>query len=124
MSACAGVKADGSPCRFAVAEGREWCTWHDPERSPDEKAAIAAKGGRPRATLPPGTEAPVFKTRESIVAWAEVTARLVLVGALDPKIADTARGLADLAMRAHELAALDRLDKLERVIGGKARRSA
>jgi hypothetical protein len=66
------------------------------------------------------TEAvPSFNSREEIVDYAEERAHLVETGQLDPRLSAEARGWADLAMKAHELSALDRLAKLERRIVGR-----
>jgi hypothetical protein len=62
---------------------------------------------------------PSFDNRENIVRYAEDRAHLVEPGQLDPRLSAEARGWAALAMTAHELSALDRLARLEKVVKGK-----
>src|SRR5215208_8353329 len=44
---CSAIKADGARCERIVAGQKEYCFSHDEARS-EERAAIAAKGGRSR----------------------------------------------------------------------------
>jgi hypothetical protein len=53
------------------------------------------------------------------VDYAEEQAQLVATGRLDARLSAEMRGWADLAMKVHELSALDRLAKLERRIVGR-----
>ncbi|HTK91396.1 MAG TPA: hypothetical protein VL948_14210 [Verrucomicrobiae bacterium] len=70
-------------------------------------------------TLPADAPVPSFNTREEIVEYAETQAHLVATGQLDARLSTEMRGWADLAMKAHELSALDRLARLEKVVKGK-----
>ena len=120
MSTCGDlghVNKAGEPCRQNTPKGRA-CPFHE---SPETLLAHQRRSSIVRATrelkaLSPDTPAPSFETRDDIVHWCEQMARLVLTGKVEPKLADSARGFGLLALSAHELAALDRLEKLERVI--------
>src|SRR5262245_56831859 len=118
--------SDGQPCGFQIHPGQE-CRWHGPDVTPEDRLALARKGGLVAATnaariLPEGIAAPRWRSRSQIVAFLEEQANLVRTGQLDRQIAAEVRMHAETALKAFELSALDRLDEFERVIAGKARR--
>src|SRR5215217_6132801 len=47
MPKCSAIKNDGQRCERIVGGQKQYCFSHDPDRG-DERAAIAAKGGRSR----------------------------------------------------------------------------
>lgn len=110
---CGQPTAEGTPC-----QQRHPCLWHGPGVTAEDRRELARRGGLAARwkTLPPDTPAPSFDSREAIVRFAEEHARLVLTGQLEPKLAAEARGFALLALTAHELAALDRLERLEKIV--------
>jgi hypothetical protein len=111
--------SDGAPCGQPVGPDRP-CIWHGPDATPESRSAIARRGGlRILRSLPEDTPLPSFNSREEIVDYAEEQAQLVATGKLDPRLSAEMRGWADLAMKAHELSALDRLTKLEKRIVGR-----
>ncbi|HEY3195575.1 MAG TPA: hypothetical protein VGK42_10110 [Candidatus Dormibacteraeota bacterium] len=111
--------SDGAPCGQRIGDGRQ-CIWHGEHATPEARSAIARLGGlRTLRTLPEDSPVPSFNSREEIVDYAEEQAQLVGIGKLDPRLSAEMRGWADLAMKAHELSALDRLAKLEKVVKGK-----
>jgi hypothetical protein len=111
--------SDGLPCGQRIGEGRD-CIWHGPDATPESRSAIARRGGlQTIRSLPADTPLPSFNSREEIVDYAEEQAQLVATGQLDPRLSAEMRGWADLAMKAHELSALDRLTKLEKRIVGR-----
>jgi hypothetical protein len=127
-AACMELSAEGRPCpanprREPDPDGRRRCYQHSQDPVVTQERALArdrgARVNRYKA-LPPDTPLPRFTSRQAVVRWAERTAHLVLTGVLDPRLAAEARGLATLALQAHELAAVERLDDLERVIEGRA----
>jgi hypothetical protein len=89
---CAGIRADGSPCRSQVLCDGTHCYVHAPGRQ-QERAEARRKGGRNRATsarlrkLMPPRLVPVFDQLE--VALADV-----LAGELDPRQATAAAAVA------------------------------
>jgi hypothetical protein len=95
------LTAQGTPCRQNIPKFGTACLWHS--RNAEGRKALAMKGGikarmmrfLPRTVLPPD-----FATTESIVRWAQVTAKKVLSGELDPRAAGEARQLASLAIAA------------------------
>ena len=117
---CGRPKKDGDPCGQVLGDTGRDCIWHGPETTPESRTAIARIGGlRTLRTLPPDAEVPSFNSREEIVDYAEEQAQRVATGQLDARLSAEMRGWADLAMKAHELSALDRLAKLEKRIVGR-----
>jgi len=114
---CGRAKDDGAPCGYRLNGDRQ-CPWHRDGVTAEDRQLVAAKGGLASRwkTLPPDAVVPTFRTREDVVRWAEEHAALVLKGELHPTLAAEARQMAALALQAHELAALERLDRLERVV--------
>jgi hypothetical protein len=112
-----GFNLAGGPCEQNTPKGRR-CVHHgDPEKAlAHQRRSSLVRATRELKALGPDTPEPVFESRESIVMWCQTMAKLVLVGKVEPRLADSARGFSLLALSAHELAALDRLEKLERVI--------
>jgi len=54
MSLCKAIKSDGTPCNAPVAEGREYCFHHDPDRTEEasqarQKGCTAAREAKRRA---------------------------------------------------------------------------
>ncbi len=111
--------SDGAPCGQRVS-GERQCIWHGEGVTPADRTALALRGGLKQIrVLASDTPVPSFNSREEIVDYAEESAQLVAIGKLDPRLSAEMRGWADLAMKAHELSALDRLAKLEKVVKGK-----
>lgn len=119
MRVCGKPKlSDGEPCQQVLGNGRE-CIWHGPQATPEARQALARKGGlivTHRQLLPPSTPVPRWRSRSQIVSWLERQARLVLVGLLDPKVAGEARLHAETALKAYELAGLEKLEEYEAVV--------
>ncbi len=115
------VTVFGRPCDQNIGAEATGCLWHADHVTAAGRTVIATRGAlAAMRSLPPDAPVPSFNSREEIVSYAEEHARLVAIGLLDPRLSAEMRGWADLAMRAHELSALDRLAKLERrVVGGK-----
>jgi hypothetical protein len=125
LRVCGEPKASGQPCGWKL-NGRE-CPYHGPNATPESRRLVPMRGGEKSRLLalqvmPPDTAAPRWRSRSQIVSWLEEQARLVLVGDLDPRLASEARQHAEVALKAYELSAMEKLDAFERVIAGKARR--
>jgi|RhiMethySRZTD1v2_1073278.scaffolds.fasta_scaffold19254_7 hypothetical protein len=117
---CGKPTRTGEPCGQVLGAGERECIWHGTQATPEARSAIARLGGlRMLRTLPADAPVPSFNTREEIVEYAETQAHLVATGQLDARLSTEMRGWADLAMKAHELSALDRLARLEKVVKGK-----
>jgi hypothetical protein len=116
---CGRPRNDGQPCGQFVDDGAR-CVWHGDDVTGADRTALARRGGlRALRALPEDAPVPSFNTREEIVEYAEEQAQLVGTGRLDPRLSAEMRGWADLAMKAHELSALDRLARLEKVVKGR-----
>ena len=117
---CGKPTRSGEPCGQVLGDGGRECIWHGEQATPEARSAIARLGGlRTLRALPEDAPVPSFNTREEIVEYAEEQAQLVGTGRLDPRLSAEMRGWADLAMKAHELSALDRLGRLEKIVKGK-----
>ena len=117
---------DGQPCGQRVGDGRQ-CLWHGDGVTAADRRAVAVRGGLIAAALvekvmPESTPVPRWRSRSQIVSWLERQARRVLIGTLDPRLAGEARQHAEVALRAYELEAMEKLDGYERILAGKARR--
>lgn len=113
---CGKPKKDGTACGQTLGPERQ-CIWHGDDATPESRSAIARLGAvKLIRKLPKGAPDPVFRSREEVVEWAEETAGKVLRGELDPRLSAEARGHALLALAAHDLAARDLLDKLQKVV--------
>jgi hypothetical protein len=119
-----GCRTPDSLVTFKGPNGEPRCISHASDKSAKHlavtKGAIVSR--RPFA-LPETAPVPDWQTRESIVAWAESTADLVLKAKLDPRYADSAGRLAALALAAHDLAARDLLDTVKKYLPVRARRA-
>lgn len=70
-------------------------------------------------TLPKETEVPRLRSREEVVEYLEDRIHLTETGVLDPRVLNAVTKAVATALQAHELAALDRITKLEKVIRGR-----
>jgi hypothetical protein len=117
------VNEAGQPCGQTIGAKAAGCIFHDPAKRERARAAQVrgAHASRMQRYLPTTTTPPEFQSTESIVAWAQQTARQVLTGALDPRAAGEARQLAALTISARAADAQERLaDALLRIEHGGA----
>jgi hypothetical protein len=118
---CPERNVDGSPCRAAVVLADGFCISHS-HNARELKALAVRRGGAAHhaGTLPESMPVPSFRSHHEVVAWAEATAHLVLTNPdVDPRRVGEARGLAGLALDAHELALAERVARIEKVIRGR-----
>jgi hypothetical protein len=113
---CAGVRADGFPCRSQVLCDGTHCYVHAPGRQ-QERAEARRKGGHNRATairlraLMPPRLVPVFDRLETALGD-------VLAGELDPRQATAAAALARALVAVLTAGELEeRLRRLEQQAG-------
>lgn len=119
-----GCRTPDSLVTFKGPDGSPRCISHAADQRAKQLAVTkgAIVSHRPSA-LPETAPVPDFQTRESIVAWCESMADLVLKARLDPRYADSAGRLAALALAAHDLAARDLLDTVKKYLPVRARRA-
>lgn len=114
----------GEPCGQITARGKA-CPHHGPPElalAHQKKAGLIAQLKHQRV-LPEDAKVPEFESPEAIRRWAGEMALLVGTGKLEPRLADTMRGFAVLALTTHELAVIARLELLEGALSGKPRPS-
>jgi len=125
-SRCSGTNREGGPCNAEIRPGRKWCRWHDPELEA-ERAEWRRKGGearsnrnRARKQLPDAVLTPV-----ELQGLLSKALRDVLMGQLEPGIANAAAGLSRALVTIRESAELEeRLSALEAAAGLLERRRA
>jgi hypothetical protein len=106
---------DGEPCQQKTP-----CPWHADGVTPEDRSALARRGGwRARRVLPADTPLPALRSEQEVLDYIEANARLVSIGQLDTKISSELRGWAQLALAASELAVLERISRIEKVIRGR-----
>ncbi len=123
-SVCKGTKRNGDPCGCPATLQDEFCFWHSPRVTPEEKRLAAMKGGlasRP-TVLPPETGDVRLNTPESCLALLEDTISRTRRGELDVKIANSVAYQITAACKVWVVAISDKLDRLEKMVNGKVRR--
>jgi hypothetical protein len=109
--------SDGGPCQQRAAD----CPWHSPGVTPADRAALARRGGlAARQVLPAATTPlPNLRNEQEVLAYVEEHARLTAIGELDTRVSAELRGWCMVALAAHELVALERLGRLEKIVRGR-----
>ena len=124
---CKGLTAvQNEPCAACAQEGSDFCFFHDPSVSQEEKQAARSKGGQgnKRTGMVDGAALPPVVLREvnDVLALLEMTANDLRSGRIDTKLSNGLGYLAGHAMKAMELSQLEkRLEVLESALSGKGR---
>ena len=119
MATCKTIKPDGHTCQAKARIGSAFCFFHDPELS-DARRHAQSRGGHKNTrfgVFP--SQAPRFDFSNSlrITEALEYAANGMVHGELDQKSAYVLGYLADCALRAHKLIALEqRIIEVERLI--------
>jgi hypothetical protein len=121
---CQGFRKDGSPCQSPATSNASWCFWHDPERPEAEKHEAAQRGGlsHQRKTLPATVPDARLRSPAACLLLLEESVSQVRRGELDIRIMNSISYAVTSAVRVWEVLLSDRIDKLEKLIHGKARR--
>jgi hypothetical protein len=112
---CGATTKHGTPCQQPPT-----CPFHKSPELLHAHQSLAGRHNRRPLRLPEDSPIPRFRTQQDVLDYSEQSAHLVATGHLDPKLSMEMRGWCMVALAAHELAALDRLHRLERML--KARR--
>ena len=116
---CKQTKDDGTACGAKAINGGEFCYFHSPDISDDEKRASQSKGGANRALTTISAPLPAMSLNvpyDAITLIADTINR-VRAGELDVKIANCIGVLTGQLLKAFEVAKLnDKLDEIKRVI--------
>jgi hypothetical protein len=115
---CKANTADGSKCEVAALTDSELCFFHDPSKAAERRAAQSLGGHAKRMkTLDPGIPDLKIENIGDLLALIYETINQVRKGLIDPRAANAVGYLANIAMRAVELNALDgRIRKLESIV--------
>jgi hypothetical protein len=119
MSACKAKKPNGNACHAQARTGSDFCFFHDPELS-DARRQAQCRGGRKHTRLrviPSLMPDFHFSDSARIIELLEFAANQLVQGELDPKSACVLGYLADCALRAHKVNALEqRINELEKLL--------
>ena len=115
---CEFIKPDGTKCEAHAIKDSEFCYFHNPDISDEEKRKAQSNGGKTKAlTLKEPLPALPLKMPDDAVLLVADTISRVRAGTLDIRTANCLGFLADKLLKAFEIARLnDRLEVIERVI--------
>ena len=115
---CEFIKDNGEKCEAHAIKDSEFCYFHNPDISDEEKRQAQSNGGKTKAlTLKdPLPELVLAKPEDAVLLIADTISR-VRAGTLDIRTANCLGFLADKLFKALEVAKLnDRVEIIERVI--------
>lgn len=115
---CKFIKPDGQNCEAHAIKDSEFCYFHNPDISDEEKREAQSNGGKTKAlTLKePLPDLPIAKPEDAVLLVAD-TIKRVRAGTLDIRTANCLGFLSDKLLKAFETSRLnDRLEVIERVI--------
>jgi hypothetical protein len=119
---CQFIKPDGQKCQAHAVKGDEFCYFHNPNISNEEKKETQTQGGQARGlrVKEPLEKIPIKKIPDVALLLVDTINR-VRDGTLDIRVANCLGFLSDKLMRALEVSDLEeRFDKLEQLVGEKA----
>lgn len=113
--ACGAEKRDGTVCAVRPVAGYARCWFHEPALADTRRAAQTRGGYAATMTrvLPPDTPRPNLGTSRDVQHLLEDVTHAVLTGQIAPAIANSVKGLADVAIRIAELQAASDLAAIE-----------
>jgi len=115
---CSFKKDNGETCGANAMRGSEFCYFHNPDITDEEKKQAQTKGGQNRALTinTPLDVIPLATPNDALMLIADTINR-VRAGSLDIKTANCLGFLSDKFLRALEVAKLnDKVEFIERVI--------
>ena len=115
---CEFIKPDGTKCEAHAIKDSEFCYFHNPDISDEEKREAQSNGGKTKAlTLKePLPELVLAEPADAVLLIADTISR-VRAGTLDIRTANCLGFLSDKLLKAFETSRLnDRLEVIERVI--------
>jgi len=115
---CEFIKPDGTKCEAHAIKDSEFCYFHNPDISDEEKREAQSNGGKTKAlTLKEPLPKLVLTTPDHAVLLIADTISRVRAGTLDIRTANCLGFLSDKLLKAFETSRLnDRLEVIERVI--------
>lgn len=130
MATCKATRRDGQPCTAQARDGRDFCFFHDPDKTAQAREA-QAKGGAKKLVLAEGEAKPwrgqsgevtVLKSPSpaDLVNLLADTIDEVKTGKIDPKVANATGYLVGIMVKVLEWDALEeRLASLEEAVSGR-----
>ena len=115
---CKDTKANGENCEANALKGSEFCYFHNPDISDEEKREAQTRGGANRAlTIANPLPALQIKEPKDTITLLTDTINRVRAGELDIRVANSLGFLADKLLRAFEITMLtEKVEVIERVI--------
>lgn len=121
---CEFIKPDGQKCEAHAIKDSEFCYFHNPDISDEDKREAQSNGGKTKAlTLKePLPVLPIAKPEDAVLLIADTINR-VRAGTLDIRTANCLGFLSDKLLKAFETSRLnDRVEIIERVVLEKKQR--
>lgn len=115
---CEFIKPDGQKCEANAVRDSEFCYFHNPDISVEEKKEAQSNGGKTKAlTLKePLPDLPIANQDDAVLLVAD-TIKRVRAGKLDIRTANCLGFLADKLLKALEARETnDKLEKIERLL--------
>ena len=115
---CEFIKTDGEKCEANAVKDSEFCFFHNPDITAEQKREAQSNGGKTKAlTLKEPLPAIDLKTPDHAVLLIADTISRVRAGTLDIRTANCLGFLSDKLLKAFEVSQLnDRVEVIERVI--------
>ena len=120
---CEFIKTNGVKCEAHAIKGSEFCYFHNPDISDEEKKEAQSNGGKTKAlTLKePLPELVLAEPADTVLLITDTISR-VRAGKLDIRTANCLGFLSDKLLKAFEVSQLNsRVEIIERVIQKKTR---
>jgi len=115
---CEFIKPDGIKCDAWAMNGSEFCYFHNPDISDEEKREAQSNGGKIKALIlkEPLPELALTEPADAVLLIAD-TISGVRAGTLDIRTANCLGFLSDKLLKAFEVSKInDRVEIIERVI--------
>ena len=115
---CEFIKPDGTKCEAHAIKDSEFCYFHNPDISDEEKREAQTRGGQARALTiaNPLPALQINKPEDTIVLLTDTINR-VRAGELDIRIANSLGFLSDKLLRAFEITQLtEKVEVIEKLI--------
>ena len=115
---CEHIKPDGQKCEAHAVKDSEFCYFHNPDISDEEKREAQSNGGKTKAlTIQEPLPAIALTTPDHAVMLIADTINRVRAGTLDIRTANCLGFLSDKLLKAFEVSKLNgRVDIIEQVI--------
>jgi len=120
---CEHIKPDGQKCEAHAVKDSEFCYFHNPDISDEEKREAQSNGGKTKAlTIQEPLPAIALATPDHAVLLIADTINRVRAGKLDIRTANCLGFLSDKLLKAFEVSQLNgRVEIIEQVISKKIR---